>query len=95
MDQITAQVLVFFIGGFETTSVTISFCLYELAKNLDIQKHLRTEIDRVLEDYGGEITYDGIKEMKYLDQVVSGETLTLSLEGYEPFKPKNKLTRIL
>ena len=95
MDQITAQVLVFFIGGFETTSVTISFCLYELAKNLDIQKHLRTEIDRVLEEYGGEITYDGIKEMKYLDQVVSGETLTLSLKGYEPFKLKNKSTLIL
>lgn len=79
MDQITAQVIVFFMGGFETTSATISFCLYELAKDMNIQKCLMTEIDRVLEEYGGEITYDGVKEMKYLDQVVSGEILTLLL----------------
>jgi cytochrome P450 family 6 len=79
MDQITAQVMVFFIGGFETTSVTISFCLYELAKNVNIQKCVMTEIDRILEEYGGEITYDGVKEMKFLDQVVSGEILALRL----------------
>ena len=86
MDQITAQVIVFFMGGFETTSATISFCLYELAKNMHIQKCLRTEIDRVLEEYGGEITYDGVKEMKYLDQVVSGEILTIRLRYVKPLK---------
>jgi len=83
MDEITAQVIVFFMGGFETTSATISFCLYELAKNMNIQKCLMTEIDRVLAEYGGEITYDGVKEMKYLDQVVSGKILTLRLRDME------------
>lgn len=90
MDQITAQVIVFFMGGFETTSATISFCLYELAKNMDIQKCLMTEIDRVLEEYGGEITYDGVKEMKYLDQVVSGEILTLRLRDMNLLEKNDK-----
>jgi cytochrome P450 family 6 len=73
MDEMTAQVMVFFTGGFETSSVTMSFCLYELAMNMDIQKSLSTEIDAVLGRYGGNITYEAVKEMKYLDKVVSGE----------------------
>jgi cytochrome P450 len=73
MDEMTAQVIVFFTGGFETTSVTMSFCLYELAMNMDIQTRLTTEIDTVLEQYDGSITYEAVKEMKYLDKVVSGE----------------------
>jgi cytochrome P450 family 6 len=73
MDEITAQVIVFFTGGFETTSATISFCLYELAMNMDIQTRLATEIDTILEKYGGSITYEAVKDMKYLGKIVSGE----------------------
>ncbi|XP_069682464.1 cytochrome P450 6a2-like [Periplaneta americana] len=74
MDEITAQVMVFFTGGFETSSTTMSFCLYELAMNPDIQDRLRHEIDEILERYEGTVTYEAIKEMTYLDKVVS-ETL--------------------
>jgi cytochrome P450 family 6 len=72
MDEITAQVMVFFTGGFETTSTTMSFCLFELAKNKDIQANLRSEMDTVLSEHG-DITYEAVMEMKYLDRVVSGE----------------------
>ncbi|XP_017016882.1 probable cytochrome P450 6a14 [Drosophila kikkawai] len=72
LEQMAAQSFVFFFAGFETSSSTMSFCLYELALQQDIQDRLREEIETVLS--GGELTYDAIAEMTYLDQVVS-ETL--------------------
>jgi cytochrome P450 family 6 len=51
----------------------MSFALYELAVHSDIQNRLRTEITRVMAKHQGELTYDGIQEMSYLDMVVSGE----------------------
>jgi len=73
MDVIAAQAFVFFVAGFETTSTTMTFCLYELARNPNIQERVRNEIDTVLERHGGNITYEAISEMEYLDKVVSGE----------------------
>ncbi|XP_021923338.1 probable cytochrome P450 6a13 [Zootermopsis nevadensis] len=52
----------------------MTFCLYELSVNPDLQEHLRAEIDDVLEKHDGNITYDAIQEMNYLDKVIS-ETL--------------------
>jgi cytochrome P450 family 6 len=51
----------------------MTFCLYELAMNPDIQERVRNEIDTVLDRHGGNITYEAIIEMEYLDKVVSGE----------------------
>ncbi|CAG2062792.1 unnamed protein product, partial [Timema podura] len=73
-DLLLAQCLIFFTAGFETSSSTMSFCLHELAVNPDIQQKLRKEIDKVLEDHGGELTYDAVQSMTYLGMVVD-ETL--------------------
>ena len=73
MDVAAAQAFFFFIAGFETTSTTMAFCLYEMARNPDIQQRVRNEIDTVLEGHGGNITYEAISEMEYLDMIVSGE----------------------
>ncbi|KAF2894085.1 hypothetical protein ILUMI_12095 [Ignelater luminosus] len=73
IEKLTAQAFIFFAAGFETSSITLTFCLYELSVNLDIQDKVREEIARVLSDYE-EITYDVIMDMKYLNQVVE-ETL--------------------
>jgi cytochrome P450 family 6 len=48
--------------------------VYELVLNQDIQERLRDEINEVLERHNGEVTYDAIMEMKYLDMVFN-ETL--------------------
>jgi cytochrome P450 family 6 len=72
LDEIAAQAFVFFTGGFESTSLTITSALYELAKNPEMQDKLRAEI---LDKCGGEeMTYESLSEMKYLAQVLE-ETL--------------------
>jgi len=78
MDVIAAQAFVFFLAGFETSSTTMMFCLYELALNPDIQERLRNEIDTVLDRHDGNITYESIVEMEYLDKVVNGKSSKLT-----------------
>jgi cytochrome P450 family 6 len=72
MNSLAAQAFVFYLGGFETSSTTKTFCLYELSLHQDIQDRLRDEIDVVLKKHDGKITYEAIQEMKYLDKVVTG-----------------------
>lgn len=67
-----AQLFVFFIAGFETSSSTMSNCLFELALNHKIRDKLRKEINEELSKTGGVITYEGIKKMDYLDKTVNG-----------------------
>jgi len=62
----------FFFAGFETSSLTLSNTLYELALNQKIQDSLREEIDEAYAKHEGDLTYDTIKEMNYLDKVVKG-----------------------
>lgn len=64
---------IFFSAGFETSSSAMSFTLYHLALNLDIQNRLRSEILAVLEDQQGSIQYDDIKKMPYLDCCFRGK----------------------
>ncbi|XP_017777346.1 PREDICTED: cytochrome P450 9e2-like [Nicrophorus vespilloides] len=68
-NDIVAQALVFFLAGFEPVSTIISFMALELALNPDIQEKLYEEIERF-----GDIDYNKIISMRYLDMVVS-ETL--------------------
>ncbi|XP_017776438.1 PREDICTED: cytochrome P450 9e2-like isoform X2 [Nicrophorus vespilloides] len=73
-DDITAQALIFFFAGFDTVATFMVLMAYELAVNPDIQERLQNEIDAVLEENDGKITYESINKMKYLDMVTS-ETL--------------------
>jgi cytochrome P450 family 6 len=82
MNVIAAQAFVFFSAGFETSSTTMTFCLYELALNPDIQDRLRAEIDRVLQKNGGNITYESIFEMEYLEKVVDGRQIKQAVSRY-------------
>jgi len=73
MNSLAAQVFIFFLGGFETSSTTIMFCLYELSLHQDIQDRLRQAFDVMLQKHDGKLTYEGIQEMEYLEKVVSGK----------------------
>ncbi|XP_061396406.1 cytochrome P450 6a8-like [Musca vetustissima] len=74
MGDLIAQAFVFFIGGFETSSSTMSFALYELAKNPQVQEKARQDVMDVLQKYQGVFNYESLNEMGYIRQVVQ-ETL--------------------
>jgi len=64
---------VFYLAGFETSSTTMSFCLYELAKHQEIQDRVRQEIKEVMAKHDNKITYDSLSEMKYLESCIDGK----------------------
>lgn len=72
MDEAAAQAFIFFLAGFETTSTTTSFALFEMARCPQIQQRAREEVLRIIAKHGGEITYDALMEMKYLDMIFNG-----------------------
>ncbi|KAF5293394.1 hypothetical protein FQA39_LY02879 [Lamprigera yunnana] len=69
-DVVTAQACLFYVSGQESIASTIAFTLHELCLNTDVQSRLRKEI-RDTKKKHGEITYNSLQEMKYLDMVVS------------------------
>lgn len=73
-NQILANTFLFFFAGFETSSTTMTCCLYLLAQHKDIQGRVREEIRKVLEKYDGQFTYEAINELNYLEQVVNGKS---------------------
>nr|XP_029718015.1 probable cytochrome P450 28a5 [Aedes albopictus] len=73
--DMAAHGVTFFIDGFETSSVAISFMLYEIAKNPEVQKRLRQELLKVTSE-NGTVSYDSLLELPYLEQVVN-ESLRL------------------
>jgi hypothetical protein len=86
MNSLAAQAFVFFLAGYETSSTTMTFCMYELSLHQDIQERVREEIDVVLKKHDGKITYEAIQEMEYLDKVVAGKA-SLPLENFKIFRP--------
>jgi cytochrome P450 len=76
-DKFVGQAFAFLVAGFETSGTTLSYALYELALHSEIQQRLRAEITQVLDKHHGELTYDGIREMSYLDMVVKGERIEI------------------
>ncbi|XP_044731302.1 uncharacterized protein LOC123294248 [Chrysoperla carnea] len=73
-EDIVAQGFIFFFAGYGNVAVILSFAAYELAVHPEIQKRLQDEISHVLNENNGQLDYDAIKKMKYLDMVLS-ETL--------------------
>lgn len=71
-DDVAIQCAGFFIDGYETSSITLSFILFDLADNPLVQTRLKEEIDNTLLKYDGRITYEAIQEMTFLDSVYNG-----------------------
>lgn len=70
--HIAAHAAGFFMDGVETSAIILSFTLHEIAANLDVQEKLRKEIEEIYKKRNGDITYEDINDMIYLDCVVKG-----------------------
>lgn len=82
IEKLAAQVYAFFAAGYETTATTITFCLFELAKNRQVQSKVREEVKAVLKNHDGKLSYEAIQEMKYLSQVVDGTVFYYYMKNY-------------
>ena len=75
-DQIISNIILILLAGYDTTSTLISMATYSLALNPDVQERLRNEIESAVKADAGELRYETIMHLKYLDAVVN-ETLRL------------------
>uniref|UniRef100_A0A452TXS3 Cytochrome P450 3A n=1 Tax=Ursus maritimus TaxID=29073 RepID=A0A452TXS3_URSMA len=73
--ELVAQSIIFIFAGYETTSTSLSFLVYELATHPDVQQKLQEEIDATFPNKALP-TYDALAQMEYLDMVLN-ETLRL------------------
>jgi cytochrome P450 family 3 subfamily A len=69
-EEIISQ-LVTGAAGYEGTFATICFLMMNLGNNPEAQEKLRQEILTTLAANGGEIDYETLSEMEYLDAVIS------------------------
>lgn len=72
VDLMAAQSFLFFGAGFETSSTALSFLMLELALNKEIQNKVRKEIKTLLAGNDGQMTYEMMKQMPYVDMVIAG-----------------------
>lgn len=75
LNELAAQAVIFYFGGFETSSTVMTFALYEMALHQHIQDKVREEIELVLRKHDGEITYEAVSEMYYMHQVIEGKLI--------------------
>lgn len=91
-ELIAAQAMVYYAAGFESSSGTMSFLLYELALNPKVQERCYEEIATVMGKYNGALTYEALHELNYLSMIfdetlrkypVAGLVFRQSVSDYE------------
>lgn len=67
-NTLVGNCLMFLTEGSETSAITLTYTVYELARNPTVQQKLFEEVSSC-----GELNQESISTMKYLDQVITGE----------------------
>ena len=80
-EDIAAQAFIFVFAGFETVATALAFMAHELAVNPEVQERLRDEIDAAILENEGQLKYESVQGMKYLDMVVCGKFLKCTRQG--------------
>lgn len=73
-NEICGLAFSFFSAGYETSSSTMTNCIFELAQHPEIQQKLRDEINESIAKNNNNVTYEITMSMPYLEKVIS-ETL--------------------
>ncbi|CAH0380969.1 unnamed protein product [Bemisia tabaci] len=73
-DYVAGVFASFLSAGLEPISIIVTCCFYELAHHPEIQDRIFNEIQTIKEGSGSDITFEDLKKLQYLEQVVK-ETL--------------------
>lgn len=73
--EILSQAMIFLFAGYETTSSSLTFLAYNLARNPHVMKRLQEEVDATFPNKAP-VEYQALMQMEYLDSVVN-ESLRL------------------
>ena len=73
MGELAAHAFTFLRAGLEPTTKTLTYTLYELAKDVVLQQRVREEILKVYEENDNQFNYECIHSLKFLGQIISGE----------------------
>lgn len=72
-NEIAAQTFVFYAAGFNSSSTALTFCLYELAIQFDVQSKARKAINEAYRKFNGQLTYEMVTDLPYIDQILEGK----------------------
>ncbi|MGX5207229.1 cytochrome P450 [Streptomyces violaceus] len=89
--QICSEILTLAVAGTETTASVLSWALYELARNPDIEARVMAELDEVLGERP--VAFDDVTRLPYLDRVIT-ETLRLHHPGWLVTRRTTEETRL-
>ena len=67
---LVANAILFFFAGFETTSTGMTFITHQIVHNQEVQDKMIEEIDKVMGGADGELTFERIQELKYMEKVI-------------------------
>ncbi|KAF7691086.1 cytochrome P450 3A40-like [Silurus meridionalis] len=68
--EILSQSFIFLLGGYETTSTTLTYLLYNLATNPDSMSKLVEDIDATF-PRDAPVTYDALFKLEYLEMAIN------------------------
>lgn len=84
-ELITSNSFIFLLAGLETSSTTLSFCLYEISKKKELQEELRQEVKDCYKRYNG-LNYESVSAMNLLFRTI--------LETLRMHSPSPMVTRV-
>nr|AHW57322.1 CYP321F1 [Chilo suppressalis] len=84
-ELLAAQGFFFFTAGVEPTAAAVFGAMIEIGRHPEIQKRLQEEIDGAFDKNNGQLTYDAVMGLEYLDKVLT--------ESLRTFPPIGFLTR--
>uniref|UniRef100_A0A1L8E4F1 Putative cytochrome n=1 Tax=Nyssomyia neivai TaxID=330878 RepID=A0A1L8E4F1_9DIPT len=76
IEQCASQVFLFYIAGSESSAGTICFCIHELCHQRNLLDEAQREVDEMLRRHNGQVTYDNIGELPFLDKCIN-ETIRM------------------
>lgn len=74
--DIMGNAILLFAAGSATVSSSLTFCLYELALNKEIQDKVRAEILSMKAKHDGQLNNDYLMDLRYTTMVLEGISYT-------------------